>query len=128
MDSSLVLVKRLRQVSSCPSTGADTNPFITNNQALPNELIEYQIIYSNPSAATLSNITVHDVTPAFTEFRSASCTTTPSSLLCATPSVGSGTAPSVGGIGDIDWVLTNNPIGLGSGQSGEVRFCVRISP
>ncbi|MDO8417743.1 MAG: hypothetical protein Q7S87_16205, partial [Agitococcus sp.] len=128
MDSSLVLVKRLRQVGSCPSTGADVNPFITNNQALPNTYIEYQIQYSNPSAATLSNITVHDVTPAFTEFRSASCTTTPSSLLCATPSVGSGTAPSVGGAGDIDWILTNNPSGLGAGQSGEVRFCVRISP
>jgi len=128
MDASLVLVKRVREVSSCPSTGADINPFTTNNQALPNALIEYQIMYSNPSASTLSNIAVHDITPAFTEFRSASCTVTPSSLLCATPSSGSGTAPSIGGVGDIDWILTNNPTGLGAGQSGEVRFCVRISP
>ena len=128
MDASLVLIKRVREVSSCPSTGADVNPFTTNNQALPNALIEYQILYSNPSASILSNIAVHDMTPAFTEFRSASCTVTPSSLLCATPSSGSGTAPSIGGVGDIDWILTNNPTGLGAGQSGEVRFCVRILP
>jgi len=128
MDTSLVLIKRVREVSSCPSTGADVNPFTTNNQALPNALIEYQIIYSNPSASTLSNISIRDMTPAFTTYRSATCAVTPSSLLCASPSVGSSTAPSVGGVGDIDWILTDNPTGLGAGQSGEVRFCVQISP
>lgn len=121
MDSGLVLVKRVREVGSCPSTGADVNAFTTNNQALPNALIEYQISYSNPSAGVVSNIVINDLTPSFTTFRSASCHTTPSSVLCAVS-----TAPSVGGVGAIQWTFTNNPVGLGSGQSGEVRFCVRV--
>ena len=41
-------LKKVREVGSCPSTGADLNPFTTNNQALPNAFIEYQITYSNP--------------------------------------------------------------------------------
>ena len=121
MDSGLVLVKKVREVSSCPSTGADTNLFTTNNQALPNAFIEYQIVYSNPSANVVSNIVINDMTPSFTTFRSASCRTTPSSVLCSVAS-----SPSVGGVGSLQWVLTNNPTGLGSGQSGEVRFCVRV--
>jgi uncharacterized repeat protein (TIGR01451 family) len=72
MDSGLVLVKKVREVASCPSTGADVNPFTTNNQALPNALIEYQIAYSNPSAGVVSNIVINDMTPSFTTFRSAS--------------------------------------------------------
>jgi uncharacterized repeat protein (TIGR01451 family) len=121
MDGGLVLVKKVREVSSCPSTVTDTNPFTTNNQALPNALIEYQIAYSNPSANTVSNIVINDMTPSFTTFRSATCHTTPSSVLCSV-----GSSPSVGGVGGLQWVFTNNPVGLGSGQSGEVRFCVRV--
>lgn len=121
MDSGLVLLKKVREVGSCPSTGADLNPFTTNNQALPNAFIEYQITYSNPSAGTVSNIDIHDMTPSFTTFRSAACQTTPSSVLCSVAS-----APSVGGVGNLHWAFTNNPVGLGAGQSGEVRFCVRV--
>nr|HNH43462.1 hypothetical protein [Agitococcus sp.] len=121
MDGGLVLVKKVREVSSCPSTGADTNSFTTNNQALPNALIEYQIVYSNPSANVVSDIVINDMTPSFTTFRSAACYSTPSSVLCSVTS-----SPSVGGVGSLQWVLTDNPVGLGSGQSGEVRFCVRV--
>lgn len=121
MDGGLVLVKKVREVSSCPSTGADVNPFITNNQALPNALIEYQIVYSNPSSGVVSNIVINDMTPSFTTFRSATCHSTPSSVLCSVAS-----SPSVGGVGSLQWTFTDNPLGLGSGQSGEVRFCVRV--
>jgi hypothetical protein len=71
-------------------------------------------------------VTISDATPAFTVFRSASCTVTPSSLLCQAPSSGSGTAPVSGGTGNIQWLFSNNPLGLGGGQSGEVRFCVQV--
>ncbi|MBK7299339.1 MAG: hypothetical protein IPI79_02315 [Moraxellaceae bacterium] len=121
MDSGLVLVKKVRGVSSCPSTVADVNPFTTNNQALPNSLIEYQITYSNPSSGVVSNVEINDMTPSFTTFRSASCQVTPSSVLCSV-----GTSPTVGNTGAISWILANNPTGLGSGQSGDVRFCVRV--
>ena len=121
MDSGLVLVKKVRQVSSCPSTAGDTNPFVTNNQALPNALIEYQISYSNPSSSVVSNVKINDMTPSFTTFRSASCASTPSSVLCSISS-----APSVGGVGAIQWNIANNPVGLTSGHSGDVRFCVRV--
>ena len=121
MDSGLVLVKKVRQVSSCPSTAGDTNPFVTNNQALPNALIEYQISYSNPSSGVVSNVKINDMTPSFTTFRSASCASTPSSVLCSISS-----APSVGGVGAIQWNIANNPVGLTSGHSGDVRFCVRV--
>ncbi|MBK9186731.1 MAG: hypothetical protein IPM78_10880 [Moraxellaceae bacterium] len=121
MDSGLVLVKKVRGVSSCPSTIADVNPFVTNNQALPNSLIEYQITYSNPSSGVVSNVEINDMTPSFTTFRSASCQVTPSSVLCSV-----GTSPTVGNTGAISWILANNPTGLGSGQSGDVRFCVRV--
>jgi uncharacterized repeat protein (TIGR01451 family) len=121
MDSGLVLVKKVRQVSSCPSTAGDTNLFVTNNQALPNALIEYQISYSNPSSGVVSNVVINDMTPSFTTFRSASCASTPSSVLCSISS-----APSVGGVGAIQWNIANNPVGLTSGHSGDVRFCVRV--
>ncbi|MCB1657470.1 MAG: hypothetical protein KDI39_04520 [Pseudomonadales bacterium] len=121
MDSGLVLVKKVRGVSSCPSTIADVNPFVTNNQALPNSLIEYQITYSNPSSGVVSNVTINDMTPSFTTFRSARCASTPSSVVCSV-----GTSPTVGTTGAINWVLANNPTGLASGQSGDVRFCVRV--
>ncbi|PTQ89995.1 hypothetical protein [Agitococcus lubricus] len=127
-DSSLVLTKTVREVMSCPSTGADTNPYTTNNEAKPNALIEYRIQYSNPSTSTVRDIVIHDTTPAFTTFRSARCITTPATLNCDVPSVLNGTAPAVGGTGSIDWILHNSPTGLEPGQSGEVRFCVRIDP
>ncbi|RZU48109.1 hypothetical protein EV700_0188, partial [Fluviicoccus keumensis] len=28
--------------------------------------------------------------------------------------------------GNIRWQFSNNPVGLGGGQSGEVRFCVQV--
>ena len=97
------------------------NPFVTNNQALPNSLIEYQITYSNPSSGVVSDVVINDMTPAFTTFRSASCASTPSSVLCSV-----GTSPTLGATGAISWPLANNPMGLTSGQSGDVRFCVRV--
>jgi len=122
----LVLVKQVRQVSNCPSSGLDTNPFGTSNDALPGNYLEYRIVYTNQSQGTVNDVVVNDATPAFTLYRSASCTMTPPSLLCQVPSSGTGTAPVVGGTGNISWVFTDNPTGLGGGQSGEVRFCVQV--
>jgi len=122
----LVLVKEVRQVGSCPSTGADINAFGTANDAPPGGYLEYRIAYTNQSQGVVKDVTISDATPAFTVYRSASCTTTPPSLLCQAPSAGSGTAPSVGGSGNIQWLFTNNPFGLLGGQNGEVRFCVQL--
>ncbi|RZU46700.1 hypothetical protein EV700_1081, partial [Fluviicoccus keumensis] len=72
------------------------------------------------------DVVINDATPPFTLFHSASCTSTPSSLLCQTSSAGTGTAPSSGSTGNIRWQFSNNPVGLGGGQSGEVRFCVQV--
>ncbi|MDO8330044.1 MAG: hypothetical protein Q7T36_06195 [Fluviicoccus sp.] len=122
----LVLVKEVRQVGSCPSTGADSNVFGTANDAPPGGYLEYRIRYTNQSQGLVKDVSISDATPAFTVFRNASCTVTPASVLCQVPSSGSGTAPSIGGSGTIDWLFTNNPSGLLGGQSGEVRFCVQL--
>ncbi|HEX5360737.1 MAG TPA: hypothetical protein VFW49_06595 [Fluviicoccus sp.] len=122
----LFLVKEVRQVGGCPSSGSDTNVFGTANDAAPGSYLEYRIRYTNQSQGVVKDVVITDDTPAFTVYRSASCSSTPPSVTCVVPSSGSGTAPAAGGTGNIRWVFGNNPLGLTGGQGGEVRFCVQV--
>ena len=125
--SQLSLLKQVRVVATCPSTAADTNAFATANQASPGTFLEYQITFSNPSAAPLTAIQIQDAVPVYTLFQSAQCTIVPAGFASCTVSQ----APAAGASsGSMLWVLANStsaPIGLQSGSLGTVRFCVKMT-
>ena len=123
----LNLLKQVRRVASCPSTGADTLPFATTNQAQPGQYVEYQLVYSNLSAGPLTAIRLSDSVPAYTRYRSAACGAVPAGLQGCTLVK----QPAVGGVGSLLWELADAPatasvVGLQPGGSGVVVFCVQI--
>ena len=87
--------------------------------ARPGDVLTYTITYSNNGAAPLSGIVIHDATPAFTVFQSASCATLGAGLTgCAVSS-----QPAVGTAGPLVWTLSGS---LAPGASGSVTFQVRV--
>ncbi|MFZ3191976.1 MAG: SdrD B-like domain-containing protein [Moraxellaceae bacterium] len=109
--------KQVRVVASCPSTGADVAAFTERNTAKNGDFLEYEIIYSNRSTRNLSQLTVRDVAPSSTTFKSAACQSTPSGSSC--------TAPVTAGVnGDLAWSLAN----IAPAATGSVRFCVQVPP
>lgn len=109
--------KQVRVVASCPSTGADVAAFTERNTAKNGDFLEYEIIYSNRSTRNLTQLTVRDVAPSSTTFKSAACQSTPSGSSC--------TAPVTAGVnGDLAWSLAN----IAPAATGSVRFCVQVPP
>lgn len=92
----------------------------TSNVASPGQLLEYVITYANNSAATLGNISVHDATPAYTSFVSASCgAPLPAGITgCSVSS-----APALNAAGPISWTLSGS---LQSAASGTLVFRVNV--
>ena len=107
----LTLTKKVRAVSSCPSTSSDTNPFVITNQAAKQNRLEYEITYKNNSTKKLQNVKVKDSLPIGTNFGSVSCGLTPSGNACNTSASGS----------SLEWGLTGS---LNPSASGTLRFCV----
>lgn len=107
----LTLTKKVRAVSSCPSTSSDTNPFVITNQAAKQNNLEYEITYKNNSTKKLQNVKVKDSLPIGTNFGSVSCGLTPSGNTCNTSASGS----------SLEWGLTGS---LNPSASGTLRFCV----
>ncbi len=125
--SDLTLLKQVRNVATCPSSAADIAAFATSNQANPGSFVEYQITFSNTTASPLTSISINDAVPAFTLFQSAQCATLPAGeASCAVTQAPALNATS----GAILWVLTDSPttpIGMKSGASGTVRYCVKVA-
>lgn len=107
----LTLTKKVRAVSSCPSTSSDTNPFVITNQAAKQNNLEYEITYKNNSTKKLQNVKVKDSLPIGTNFGSVSCGLTPSGNTCNTNRSGD----------YLEWSLTGL---LNPSASGTLRFCV----
>lgn len=107
----LDLQKRVRVVSSCPSTAADTNPFVTTNQASNGNFLEYEITYRNNSVKNLIDVSLKDSVPTGTVYQSVSCSVNPVS--CA-PAHNSGA---------LTWQMTGT---LLPNRQGSVRFCVAV--
>ncbi|WAU72286.1 prealbumin-like fold domain-containing protein [Acinetobacter sp. TR11] len=107
----LTLTKKVRAVASCPSTSADTNAFVTTNQAAKQDNLEYEITYKNNSTKKLQNVKVKDSLPIGTNFGSVSCSLTPSGNTCNTSRSGD----------YLEWSLTGL---LNPSASGTLRFCV----
>ena len=108
----LTMSKQVRVVASCPSTGADTNPFATQNQASKGDYLEYEITYRNNSTRNLVDIVVKDSVPLGTSYQSMACTVNPTGSCTPTHS------------GDaLIWQTTGL---LAPAQEGKVRFCTRV--
>ncbi len=102
------------------AAGLHLHKDVDKAQALPGEVITYTITYSNRSTETLSNIVIHDLTPAFTVFQSAVCGAPPPAGIS---SCNVTQQPAVNGTGAIEWTLGGS---LGSGHQGTVTFSIRI--
>ena len=125
--AALVLLKQVRKVGSCPSTAVDQLAFALNNQAAPGDFVEYQLSYSNLSAAPLKRILIQDGVPAYTEFRSADCG---SGLPTGLQSCSVTQKPAVGAGGALQWTLNDAAsgpvVGLQPGGRGTVGYCVQV--
>lgn len=125
--AALVLLKQVRKVGNCPSTGADQQAFALSNQAAPGDFVEYLLSYSNGSSAPLTSILIQDAVPAYTKFRSAACglPLPPGLQSCSVtqqPAVGSST-------GGVQWTLkdaSTQAAGLQPGGQGTVLYCVQV--
>ncbi|MDH5264239.1 MAG: hypothetical protein OEX21_05755, partial [Betaproteobacteria bacterium] len=109
----LTLAKTVRNVTQGGAAG-------TSGTALPNDVLEYAITYTNTSAGPVSAIVVTDATPAFTLYQSAACGALPASITGCSVT----TQPAVNGTGSVVWTLTGT---LLSGGSGTVTYQVRVS-
>lgn len=85
---------------------------------LPGGTVVYTMTFTNQGLAPLTEIDVHDSTPAYTKFAWAAADTTPAGL--AGPTI---TAPAVGGAGAVRWRFTGS---LAPGASGSVKFAVVV--
>ncbi len=125
-NASLSLFKEVRNITQNGSFGA-------NNQAKSGDVLEYRITYTNTAPAVLSNLTIHDTTPAFTSYVSSTVGNTPATLTaCAknTPAnpppsagVACSSAQSAGGTGAVIWRFTGS---LPGSASGQVLFQVKV--
>jgi uncharacterized repeat protein (TIGR01451 family) len=96
-------------------------PFSTNNAAQPGHTLQYQVSLSNVGSGPLSNLTVDDSTPAYTNFVSAACPITlPAGLTSCSVTV----LPLVGGLGSIQWTFTGT---LNPGSTTSVSFTVILA-
>uniref|UniRef100_Q11DY3 Conserved repeat domain n=2 Tax=Chelativorans TaxID=449972 RepID=Q11DY3_CHESB len=112
---SVTVTKRVRNVTRNGS-------FAASGTGAPGDVLEYSIIFSNPSPGAVSHVQVHDKTPSYTTL-SAPMTVVqdPASLDCA-PAV-----PPAGGSagyrGVLRWDCTGTML---PGDQGEVSFKVTI--
>jgi uncharacterized repeat protein (TIGR01451 family) len=127
----LNLIKEVRQLSSCPTTAASsqalTTPYGATSSAKPGDALEYRLRYSNNSAAPINSVKLYDAIPAYTQFKSAFCLSTP------TQGIGGCAVTQQPGLnattGSIAWTLTDTPGpygGLQPSDSGSVGFCITV--
>ena len=114
-------LKIVKQVRNSTIGGS----FTANNKAGPGDVLEYRLLFSNPSIEPAFNVNVIDKTPPYTTLQSAlpAITTTPSGMTCSivTPAGGGG----AGYVGSLQWSCSGT---MGPGPQGEVRFLVRVDP
>ncbi|ETX03510.1 MAG: hypothetical protein ETSY2_33260 [Candidatus Entotheonella gemina] len=110
----------LTTVGDSTSAGLHLLKAVDKTQAAPGEVLTYTITYSNRSNESLSNIVIHDLTPAFTVFQSATCDL-PLPLDISGCNVTQ--QPVINGTGAIEWTLGGT---LRPGHQGTVTFSIQI--
>jgi hypothetical protein len=108
----LSMSKQVRVVASCPSTAADIASFVTQNQAISSNYLEYEITYTNNSARNLVDVAIKDTVPLGTTYQSMVCSVTPMTSCVASQSSGV-----------LVWQTTGV---LLPARQGKVRFCVQV--
>lgn len=86
--------------------------------AAPGDVIVYVIAYENVGSEAIDDLVIHDATPAYTTFLTASCGVLPADL-----SGCSITVPGAGAAGDIRWVFNGS---LRAGGQGTVEYHVQV--
>lgn len=107
--SQLTLIKQVRNVDRAEAFGDVVN------QAYPGEVLEYRIIYTNPSSIDIDHLTINDMVPEYTTFQSAACDPEPAGLTC--------TAPAMAPNDALQWDFSG---ALKAGAQGSVRFSVQV--
>lgn len=110
------LVKRVRNVTS-------GSGFAVSSAGAPGDILEYRIAFTNPSAEVVSDLSIHDETPAYTRLSGPpGAAVAPSGMSCAL------TVPAGGGVigyaGPLRWDCTGT---MSPGATGNVAFQVRIA-
>ncbi len=129
--SSLLLEKKICEgVLLAPLGPRDCTILVTTSTAslvpgnVPGSKMTYRVLYTNRSGAPLNNVKINDITPSYTKFESAVCGPPPLPPKITGCTI---TAPAVGNVGAIEWVLTAlSGDGLDPGASGYVEFTVKI--
>jgi uncharacterized repeat protein (TIGR01451 family) len=119
--STTLVVTDLTRVGGGGGAGLVLRKSVDKAAALPGELLAYTITYRNDGTEPITDLVVHDSTPAFTTYvgGSAQCAAPlPPALATCTP-----TAPADGAAGSLDWTFTGS---LDPGQSGTVGYTIRI--
>jgi uncharacterized repeat protein (TIGR01451 family) len=95
----------------------------TSNNALPGNVLQYQLALSNAGSNPLTQVVVNDTTPAFTTFNSATCPAT-ASLPAGLTACSVSTQPAAGGTGAIVWTFTG---ALNPGAQTVVSYQVTVA-
>lgn len=112
------ITKRVRNLT----TGG---AFVVTNQANPGQVLEYRLVFTNPSNGPAVDVTIFDRTPPYTSLQGSlpAITATPAGTACAIVTPPGGGA---GGYrGDLQWACTG---AMAPGSAGEVRFQVQVDP
>jgi uncharacterized repeat protein (TIGR01451 family) len=88
--------------------------------AAPGSYLVYTITYMNPGSVPLSNIVIHDATPPWTVFDSATCASLGDGISGCTLTQ----QPAAGAAGTLAWTLAGT---LAPGGTGTVTFRVRLN-
>lgn len=112
----MTLLKQVNNITQGGTAG-------TLNNALPGNVLQYQLTLSNAGSKPLTQVVVNDATPAFTTFTSATCPSTaslPAGLTACTVSA----QPAVGGQGPVVWTFTGS---LNPGGQTVVSYQVTVA-
>jgi uncharacterized repeat protein (TIGR01451 family) len=113
LTAGLGLIKEVRNVTTAGAFGS-------NNAALPGQVLEYRITYTNPGSSALLSVVINDATPAFTTFLIAACGPNVPNIICSVT-----TQPGAGGTGSLVWTLGGT---LAPGSQSTVTYQVTVQP
>jgi len=110
---------RLADLTTITAQGLLITKSVNAASARPGDALTYTIQYTNLGNQPLSGIVIHDATPAWTTFASASCGTLGTGLTSCNVT----TEPAPGASGALTWSLGGS---LAPGASGSVTFAVTV--
>ena len=108
------LSKRVRNVTTAGELG-------TTSSASPGNLLQYQLLLTNPGATPVGSLVITDSTPAYTLYASAAC---PGTLPPGVTACSITTQPVAGGQGGLVWTFSGS---MAPGASTTVTYNVKVA-